>query len=137
MPAEPYFRLRIAQKYFGLPADLLLRKWLLRDTEAKLNQFEHPVAERYFLRGEIERLSENDAIAVTYFNEALKLDKHQVKWRIQLARSLIKAGMLTKAGTELKICELYPGDHTMVCMRLNRQLNRLRKEALKNRFEKN
>jgi len=136
LPAEPYFRLRIAQKYFGLPADLLLRKWLLRDTEAKLNQFEHPVAERYFLRGEIERLSENDSIAVTFFNEALKLEKHQVKWRIQLARSLIKAGMLTQAGTELKICELYPGDHSMVCMRLNRQLKRLRKEALSNRFNK-
>lgn len=136
LPAEPYFRLRIAQKYFGLPADLLLRKWLLRDTEAKLNQFEHPDAERYFIRGEIERLSENDAIAVTYFNEALKLEKHQVKWRIQLARSLIKAGMFTQAGTELKICELYPGDHSMVCMRLTRQLKRLRKEAFENRFDK-
>jgi O-antigen ligase len=137
LPAEPYFRLRIAQKYFGLPADLLLRKWLLRDTEAKLNQFEHSKAERYFLRGEIERLSENHSIAVTYFNEALKLEKHQVKWRIQLARSLIKAGMFTKAGTELKICELYPGDHSMTVMRLNRQLKRLRKEAFENRFDSN
>ena len=136
LPAEPYFRLRIAQKYFGLPADLLLRKWLLRDTEAKLSQFDHPDAERYFIRGEIERLSGNDSIAVTYFNEALELEKHQVKWRIQLARSLIKAGMFTQAGTELKICELYSGDHDMVCLRLNRQLKRLRKEAFENRFDK-
>ncbi len=135
LPAEPHFRLRIAQKYFGLPADLLLRKWLLRDTEARLNQFELPDAERYFVRGEIERLCENDSIAVTYYNEALKLEKHQVKWRIQLARSLIKAGMFTQAGTELKICELYSGDHSMVCMRLNRQLKRLRKEAFENRFD--
>lgn len=135
LPAEPYFRLRIAQKYFGLPADLMLRKWLLRDTEAKLKQFELPEAERYFIRGEIERLSDNNEIAVTYFNEALKLEKNQVKWRIQLVRSLIKAGQYTQAGTELKICELYSGDHSMVCMRLNRQLKRLRRESFKSRFE--
>ena len=101
-----------------------------------MSQFDHPDAERYFIRGEIERLSGNDSIAVTYFNEALELEKHQVKWRIQLARSLIKAGMFTQAGTELKICELYSGDHDMVCLRLNRQLKRLRKEAFENRFDK-
>lgn len=135
LPAEPYFRLRIAQKYFGLPADLLLRKWLLRDTESKLSQFDYPDAERYFLRAEIERLSENYPIAVTYYQEALKLEKHQVKWRIQLARALIKAEMFEQAGTELRICELYPGDHDLVCQRLTRQVRRLRMQRLKNRFD--
>lgn len=136
LPAEPYFRLRIAQKYFGLPADLLLRKWLLRDTEAKLNQFEHPKAERYFIRGEIERLSGNYSIAVTYFKEAIQLDEHQVKWRIQLARSLIKAEKFTEARAELKYCQLLPGEHGVVCERLIRLLERLRKKDFENRFQK-
>ncbi len=131
LPSEPYFRLRIAKKFFGSDSDLLVKKLLLNHTKLKLDQHDLLESDRNFILGEIARLSQNDVVAIAYYRRALELNKHEVNWRIQLAKALVSAGMFEQAMTELKVCELYYGDHHLVCQRLIRQVKRLRIQKIK------
>ena len=124
LPSEPFFRIWLAKKYFGDEADVLVKKLLLQHTRLKLENHELSEPERNFVLGEIERLSGNYPVAIVYLKRALELEKHKVKWRIQLARSLIAAELFDQAITELNVCELYHGDHQLTCQRLIRQVKK-------------
>ena len=131
LPTEPFFRLWAAKKYFGGEGDLLVKKLLLRHTKMKLDRHNLPESELNFVMGEIEQLSGNHPVSISYYRRALELEKHRVEWRIQLARSLIAAEMFEQAITELNLCELYHGDHQLICQRLLRQVKKLRIKKLK------
>ena len=131
LPSEPFFRIWLAKKYFGKDTEILVKKLLLQHTKLKLEQHKLDEPELNFVLGEIERLSGNYAVSIVHFRRALELQKHQVKWRVQLARSLIAAELFDQAITELNVCELYHGDHQMVSQRLLRQAKRLRIQKIK------
>ncbi len=132
LPSEPYFRIRIAKRYFGSDDDFLIRKLLLMHSKSKVGEHDLSDAERNFVLGEMERLSNNFAVSIAYFKKAIERENHRSDWRIQYARSLIAADMYDKAITELKVCELYHGNHHLVCQRLIRLAKRLRMEKFRN-----
>ena len=131
LPSEPYFRIRIAKRYFGTDDDLLLKKLLMMHSKSKVDEHELPDAERQYVLAEMERLSQNNAVSMVYFKRALELANHRADWRIQYARTLIDANKYDEAIAELKVCELYQGSHHLVCQRLSRQAKRLRMEQFK------
>lgn len=131
LPTEPYFRIRIARKFFGSPEDLLLKKMLLNHTKTVINKDDFEEAEYKYLMGEMERLSENYAVSMVYFKKALELEKSNPDWRVQYARCLISAEKFDEAITELKLCQFYHGDHHSTVERLLRMTKRLRVKAIK------
>ena len=131
LPTNPYFRIRLARKYFNAPEDLLLKRLLLNHTEGVLGQHDFPKAETKYLKGEIQRGSGNYPFASAYFRQALELEKDRVDWRIQYARSLIAEQQFDEAIKQLKICQLYSGEHHIVTQRLMRQATRQRVQKLK------
>ena len=131
LPVEPNFRIRIARKFFGSPQDLLLKKMLLGHTKSVIKKDEHEEAEYKYLMAEMERLSENYAVSMFYFKKALELEKNNANWRVQYARCLISAEKFDDAITELKLCQLYHGDHHSTAERLLRMTKQLRVKAIK------
>ena len=131
LPNDPFYRLWVAKKFFGSDADALLKTLLLQHTKAKIQNKNLPEAEFNYVLGEIEYLTGDYPAAISHLELALKLEKHQVKWRIQLARALIAVKLYEQAITELNICEFYQGDHQMACQRLLRQAKKLRMNSYK------
>ena len=131
MPAEPYFRIRIARKFFGATEDLLLKKMLLTQTKTSLNKDEFEEAEYKYLMGEMERLCENYQISAIYFKKALELEKRRADWRVQYARCLISSNKFEDAISELKHSKMFHGDHLTTAERLLRMTKRLRIQAIR------
>lgn len=125
LPTEPYFRIRVARVFFRHPDDRFLRNILLDHSRQFVHQHGYSEAECEYLLGEMARYSENDLQAVQHYHQALELEKHRADWRVNYARSLIAVEMYDQAYSELKVCELYHGDHHVVCQRLMRQVARL------------
>jgi tetratricopeptide (TPR) repeat protein len=120
------------RKFFRQPEELLARKLILNDSKMKLDQHDLPEAELHYLKGEMERYSENYPLAIAHYAQALDLDKHRADWRVNYARALIEADQLDQAYGELKRCELYHGNHHVACQSLMRRLKRLRSDQLRN-----
>ena len=123
LPNDPYFRIRVIKKYLSDSGNSLAQRLLLDHTRQIVKDLDLEDAERNYLLGEIERLSKNYPIAVAYYKKALDAEP-RVEWRIQMALALIEAKLYVLAIKELKVCELYPGKHQMMCQRL---LNRAKR----------
>ena len=104
---------------------------LLGHTKSVIKKDEHEEAEYKYLMAEMERLSENYAVSMFYFKKALELEKNNANWRVQYARCLISAEKFDDAITELKLCQLYHGDHHSTAERLLRMTKQLRVKAIK------
>lgn len=131
LPTNPYFRLRIAKKYFSAPEDLLLKRWLLNHTKSVLDQYECDEGEKFFIKGEIERAMGNFPIASVYFRKALEKDDSQTSWRIGYARSLMEEGYLSEAIAELTKCQFHEGSHMIEVQRLLRRARKLRTQQIR------
>lgn len=131
LPSEPYFRIRLAKRYFRSDDDFMVKKLLMVHSKSKVVDHELPNGERNFVLAEMERISGNYPVSLVHFKKALEDQNHRYDWRLQYARSLIAADMYDEAIAELKVCELYHGNHHVVCQKLIRMAKRLRMEQFK------
>lgn len=137
LPTNPYFRLRIAKKYFSAPEDLLLKQWLLNHTKTVLDQYECGPGEKLFIKGEIERSMGNFPIASVYFRKALEKNDNQTSWRIGYARSLMGEGYQSEAIAELTKCQFHGGSHMIEVERLLRRARKLRSQQIRDTLNTN
>lgn len=131
LPTEPYFRIRLAKRYFKSSDDLMIKKLMMMHSKSKVGEHELPDGERNFVFAEMERISENYPVSLVHFKKALDSQNHRFDWRMQFARTLIAADMYDEAIAELKVCELYHGNHHVTCQKLIRMAKRLRLERFK------
>ena len=131
LPSEPYFRIRLAKRYFRSEDDLMIKKLLMVHSKTKVDSHSLPKGERSFVLAEMERISENYPVSLVHFKKALEEENHRYEWRLQFARSLIAVDMYDEAIAELKVCELYHGNHHVICQKLIRMAKRLRMKRFK------
>ena len=105
LPNDPYYRLKIAKRYFGAPENLEPKRLLLNHTKTLLDQMTYSDSERDYLIGQIELDSENYPVASMFFRKALESEKKRVEWRLHYARSLIGETRYMEAIAQLKICQ--------------------------------
>ena len=138
IPNDPYYRLKIAKRYFDEPEDLMAKRRLLNHTRGVLESDPSPPgvptysdSERSYLIGQIELDSKNYPVASMYFRKALESEKKRVEWRLQYARSLIAEANYTEAISQLKICQLSAGDHKLLTSKLLNQATQRRNRKRK------
>jgi len=116
LPTDPYYRLKIAKRYFNSSEDLMLRQLLLNHTKSVLDPEEYAEAERNYIIGQLELDSQNYPVASMHFRKCLETEKDRVDWRIQYARSLIAETYYSKAIEQLEMCQ--KGNHQLQAKKL-------------------
>ena len=109
----------------------MIKKLLMVHSKTKVDSHSLPKGERSFVLAEMERISENYPVSLVHFKKALEEENHRYEWRLQFARSLIAVDMYDEAIAELKVCELYHGNHHVICQKLIRMAKRLRMKRFK------
>ena len=81
-----------------------IRLELLILAEEQLSEADLSAAQRAYLKATIHALREEWLLAIDAFQEAVRKEPHQVEWRYDFARSLLKARLFQQARVHARLC---------------------------------
>jgi Flp pilus assembly protein TadD len=103
LPADPAYLVELAKTRFAAADQDRVRVVLLRRASRDIEQMSDS-AQRHYLLGAIELLTDRAGAAVEHLTKAVQLCPEQTSWRYDLALALQKHGDLPAARAQAGLC---------------------------------
>ena len=129
LPQQPETLIRIAKRYFSEPNQYLARRLLLMHTDRVVQSSDSSLAEREFLSGQVDDLSQDYLAASDHYRKAVELNSKDFDWRFSLAKCLYNLHDFDGALFHLKVCKLLPSTKSPTIARWIKRIERERSRS--------